>query len=66
MTAGDAAAYACWKQVAVLDEAHGVCVVQHSVTGEIRVRKLLTVYDPEVYRYLAEHHVPGMPDITEL
>ena len=46
-----------YREIAVLNEEHRVSLVQHQETGRIYVKKVLSVYDPAVFRYLREHHV---------
>lgn len=41
-----------YQEIAVLNEEHHISVVQHRETKKIYVKKLLTVYNGEVYRRL--------------
>lgn len=65
MTVSDECALACYDQVAAINEEHGVFLVQHRRSKNIYVKKTLTVFNPSVFRYLKEHHVPGTPAIVE-
>lgn len=66
MTLPDATAISCYREIAVLNAAHGVTLVQHTTTGKVYVKKILTIFNPEVYRYLRDHHINGIPDIVEV
>ena len=66
MNTSDSLALSCYQQVAVLDKEHDVILVQHSTTGSIYVRKRLSVYNIDVYRYLLDHHIRGIPAIEEI
>ena len=54
-----------YREIAVLDREHRVSLVQHGESGRIYVKKVLSVYDPAVFRYLREHHVSRTPVIYE-
>ena len=54
-----------YREIAVLNEEHRVSLVQHGESGRIYVKKVLSVYDPAVFRYLREHHVSRTPVIYE-
>ena len=43
-----------YQEIAVLNEEHHISVVQHRETKKIYVKKLLTVYNGEVYRRLQQ------------
>lgn len=66
MNITDKCAVFCYEQIAPLNEAHNVFVVQHSKTKNIFVKKTLTVYSTEVYRYLKNNRIEGIPEIIEL
>lgn len=55
-----------YKELADVDERHGVKLVQHTVSGRFFVLKKLSVYDRRVFEYLTAHPVPGTPHIQEL
>ncbi|MBQ4321272.1 MAG: serine/threonine protein kinase [Oscillospiraceae bacterium] len=52
-----------YREVADIDTGHGVCLVQDLRNGKFRVKKQLTVYNPEIYRYLMAHPIPNTPQI---
>ena len=56
----------CYKTIAVLNEAHQVFLVQHRQTDQICVKKVLSIYNPEIFRFLREHPIPGTPGILAL
>lgn len=66
MNTSDTLALSCYQQIAVLDKEHDVTLVQHNTTGSIYVRKRLSVYNIDVYRYLLDHHIRGIPAIEEI
>lgn len=66
MTTSDECALACYQQVAVISEEHNVYLVQHIVTKEIYIKKILSIYNRDVFCFLQEHHIPGTPEIIEV
>lgn len=52
-----------YKDVAAIDSGHGVYLAQDVRTNKFYVKKLLTVYNPEIYRYLIDHPVANTPRI---
>lgn len=65
MTLQEQCALSYYQPVADLNARHGISLVQHTETKKIFVRKILTVYDPDVYQYLREHPVRNTPRIYE-
>ena len=55
-----------YKEIASLNEHHGVKLVQHTETGIVFVKKTLTHYDPEIFLRLQRGHFAGIPVIREL
>ena len=55
-----------YKVIAVLSEPHQVFLIQHQKTKKIFVKKVLTVFNPEIYTRLREHPVEGVPRIITL
>lgn len=55
-----------YKDIAILNEAHGVYLVQHVESKNIFVRKSMRVYDRRVYAYLMRADIAGIPKIVEL
>ena len=66
MTASEASALSCYQEIGEIDAEHGVTLVQHTISGIVYVKKMLTVYNREVYEYLRDHHVMGTPEILEV
>lgn len=52
-----------YHQVADIDADHCIYLVQDVRTKKFYVKKLLTVYNVDVYRYLMAHHIPNTPSI---
>jgi len=52
--------------VAAISPSHGVWLVQNRYSGKLFVKKILTRYSLQVFRYLQEHPIPNMPAILEL
>ena len=50
--------------ITVLNEEHGVSLVQHRETKKIYVKKLLSIYNRAVFEYLYEHPIKGTPAIA--
>jgi serine/threonine protein kinase len=55
-----------YKEIADVDEAHRVKLVQHTESGKVFVQKTLQVYDIKVFSYLKENPSIGTPRIVEL
>lgn len=55
-----------YREIGILDQEHGVSLVQHVETQKVYVRKKLSIYDARVFRYLMAHPVSGVPKIQEL
>ena len=54
-----------YKTIATLNEDHKVYLVQHQETQEIFVKKILSVYNADIYKELARHPICGTPRIIE-
>ena len=54
-----------YKTIATLNEDHKVYLVQHQETQEIFVKKILSVYNADIYKELANHPICGTPRIIE-
>ena len=61
----DACAVSCYREIGVINAEHNITLVQHNTAGAVYVKKVLTVFNAEIYRYLQEHPVKGMPEIVE-
>ena len=55
-----------YQEVAEINKHHGVFLVQHRETHQFFVKKILQVYDYEVFKHLRSNPVPHMPRIYEL
>lgn len=55
-----------YKTIAVINEAHNIFLVQHQETQKIYVKKILDVYNNQIYQYLYQTKIPGIPQIIEL
>lgn len=53
-----------YQQIADIDADHCIYLVQDVRTKKFYVKKLLTVYNADVYRYLMAHHIPNTPNIV--
>lgn len=65
MTTEEELALSYYREIGQLNAEHGVALVQHSLTKRLYVRKILTVYNTEVYHCLMEHPVPNTPRVFE-
>lgn len=54
-----------YKTIATLNEDHKVYLVQHQETQEIFVKKILSVYNADIYKELTRYPVCGTPRIIE-
>ena len=52
-----------YQQVADINAEHCIYLVQDVRTKKFYVKKLLTVYNVDIYRYLMAHHIPNTPTI---
>lgn len=55
-----------YKEIAAVDERHGVVLVQNVDTGKVYVKKTLDHYDKEVFEAIRDSHFQGIPVIKEL
>lgn len=54
-----------YKVIATLNESHHIFLVQHQETHKIFIKKILTVYNIDIYKQLSEHPVCGIPQIID-
>ena len=54
-----------YKTIATLNEFHNIFLVQHQDTNKIYVKKIIDVYNIDVYKELAAHPICGIPQIKE-
>lgn len=55
-----------YKTIATLNESHKIYLVQHQKTNKIYVKKILDVYNKDIYLYLSQNHICGIPQIIDL
>jgi len=55
-----------YKTIATLNEEHKIYIVQNTNDGHIYVKKILDVYNYNVYKHLHSHHINGTPYIYEM
>lgn len=65
MTIDEELALSYYKEIGELNTEHGVYLVKNIQTSRLYVKKVLSVYNADVYRYLIEHPVPNTPQIYE-
>ncbi|MCD7744244.1 MAG: serine/threonine protein kinase [Lachnospiraceae bacterium] len=65
MNLTDRTALSFYRPVADIRPEHGICLVQHSLTGKFYVLKRLTVYNSEIYQMLLAHPISGTPHVYE-
>lgn len=54
-----------YKDIATLNQAHNIFLVQHQDTNKIYVKKILNIYNIDIYKELAAHPIRGIPRIVE-
>ena len=55
-----------YREIATLDEAHNIVMVQHTETALVYVKKTLSLYNKDVYSQLMTHPVIGVPKIFDI
>ena len=55
-----------YKTIATLNEPHKIYLVQHQETQRIYVKKVLDVYNKDIYLHLFHNHIKGTPQIIDL
>ena len=55
-----------YKTIATLNESHKIYLVQHQSTQKIYVKKILDVYNKDIYLSLSQNHISGVPQIIDL
>jgi serine/threonine protein kinase len=58
-------AITCYKTIAVINESHNIYLVQHQETAKIYIKKVLDVYNSNIYEHLQQHPIPGIPKIID-
>lgn len=54
-----------YEKIAVISESHHIYLVQHRETKKICIKKILDVYNYEIYEFLYFHPIEGTPKIIE-
>lgn len=55
-----------YKTIAAINEFHNIFLVQHQETKKIYVKKNLDIYNSQIYQYLHQNQIPGIPQIVDL
>lgn len=55
-----------YNTIATLNESHHLSIVQNKLNNKIYVKKILDVYNIDVYKKMFENQIPGLPRIIEL
>lgn len=55
-----------YKEITILNKEHQVALVQHIQNKQIFIKKTLDVYNLNVYSYLKNNPIPGIPKLYEL
>lgn len=54
-----------YKNIAVINESHKIYLAQHQSTNKIYIKKILDVYNINIYKHLFEHPILGTPRIID-
>ena len=65
MTIDEELALSYYKEISDLNKGHEVYLVKNIQTSRLYVKKVLSVYNADVYRYLIHHPVENTPRIYE-
>lgn len=55
-----------YKTIATLNDSHKIYLVQHQENHKIYVKKILDIYNREVYDFLFHNPICGIPQIVEM
>lgn len=55
-----------YKTIATINEDHNIYLVQHQASRKIYIKKVLDIYNLDIYNYLYTHPVLGTPTIIGL
>lgn len=55
-----------YREIAVLSDTHSVYLVQHIETRKIYVKKIMSIYNIQVFHHLKAHPIPNTPRIYEV
>ena len=65
MTLEEQCTLSYYQEIGRLDEQKTILLVQHSETKRVFVKKVLSLFDEGVFRYLRENPIPNTPRIYE-
>ena len=54
-----------YKTIAIINEEHKIYLVQHQETNQICIKKILDIYNINVYEHLRSNHITGTPKIID-
>lgn len=54
-----------YKTIESINESHHIFLVKHQETDILYVKKVLDIYSQEIYSYLKDHPIAGIPKIIE-
>lgn len=66
MTRTNTSVFSSCREIAVLDADRNITLVQHAETRRIYVKKPLDARNADVYRYLRNHYIEGIPEVVEV
>lgn len=66
MTLNEQLQLSYYEELSAINETHKVYLVQHRETRKIYVKKILDIYNRQVYEYLRFHPIPNTPHIYEV
>lgn len=55
----------CYEELTTINNRNHVILVKHKETGELRIKKILTRYDINLYKRLIDNPIAGVPQIYE-
>ncbi|MCM1048436.1 MAG: serine/threonine protein kinase [Clostridiales bacterium] len=55
-----------YNTIATINDEHKIYLVQHRESGKIYIKKILDVYNPNIYEYLLQHHITGIPKLYNI
>ena len=55
-----------YKTIAVINESHNIYLVQHQDTKKVYVKKILDIYNSQIYQFLYRNKITGIPQIIDL
>lgn len=55
--------FSAYNMIAVISDPHQIYLVQHRATGKVCIKKILDVYNINIYARLYHDHITGTPEI---